>query len=192
MKIEPPSERVCQRVGVAAGDGVDEADGSAAGDGVDKADGSADGGAMSALTLQSARSRSSRGWMDCSWRTMSSSCCRSTALAAGPTSLRMTLTSCASLITRRQAALTSALAAPGTLWPPAGDGVVDGALPGGGEKSGLRMSSRPTARTPTTTPTTKVRAAIHQRDRRWTAPASSSARCCESVPATWRLLGWSD
>ena len=72
VEIEPPTGRVYQRVGVAAGDGVDEADGSA------------EGVAMSALTLQAARSRSSRGWMDCSWRTMSSSCCRSTALGRGP------------------------------------------------------------------------------------------------------------
>ena len=77
---------LCQRVGLAVGSGAGEAEGST----VDKGDGTAVGVPLtSALTLQSRRSTSSRVWMDCSRRTMSSSCWRFTAVIAGPTSLKI-------------------------------------------------------------------------------------------------------
>ena len=62
---------------------------------------------------------------------------------------------------------------------------------GTADKSGVLVSSRPTMRTPTAMPATNVSTGIHQRDRRWDRLAFSSAWCFGSVPATWRLLGWS-
>ena len=95
-----PARRRCQRVGLAVDSGVGESEGST----VDKGDGTAVGVLLTwASTLQSRRSSSSRAWMDCSRRTMSSSCWRFTAVIAGPTSLKIVATSWASLITRRQA-----------------------------------------------------------------------------------------
>ena len=90
-------------MGLAVGSGVGEADGSTLAEG----DGTGDDVPLtSASTLQFRRSSSIRPWMDCSLRTMSSSCCRFTAESAGPTSLKIVATSWASLITRTQAALT--------------------------------------------------------------------------------------
>ena len=73
----------------------------------------------------------------------------------------------------------------------AGDGVA-GAELCCAEKSGVVVFSKPTIRTPTAMPATKVSTGIHQRDRRRVGMALSSGACCfASVPATWRLLGWS-
>ena len=88
---------------LAVGGDVGEADGPT----VDKGDGTAVGGLLTwASTLQPRRSSSNRAWMDCSRRTMSSSCWRFAAVIAGPVSLKIVAMSWASLITRRQAALT--------------------------------------------------------------------------------------
>ena len=97
-------------MGLAVGSGVGEADGSTLAEG----DGTGDDVPLtSASTLQFRRSSSIRPWMDCSLRTMSSSCWRFTAESAGPTSLKIVATSWASLITRTQAALTRAPASLG-------------------------------------------------------------------------------
>src|SRR5512133_4213202 len=140
----PCAASPCQRLGLAVGSGVGEAEVPT----VDKGDGTAVGVPLtSALTLQSRRSTSSRVWMDCSRRTMSSSCWRFTVVIAGPTSLKIVATSWASLITRTHATLTRALAPVGALWLPAADGVAGEAL-GTAEKLGVLVSSRPTMRTP--------------------------------------------
>jgi hypothetical protein len=178
---------VPQPVGLAVGSDVCDAVGPAVAEG----DGAGDDVPLtSASTRQFRRSSSIRPWMDCSLRTMSSSCCRFTAESAGPTSLKIVATSWASLITRTQAALTRAPASPGG-GGAAGDGAAGAALCGA-EKSGVVVFSKPTSRTPTAMPATKVSTGIHQRDRRRVGMAlSSRAWCFASVPATWRLLGWS-